>query len=245
MAPPVLQEAFAGQMSPPTPPRTRQDVGPSSGRERREPSITPRRFRRFFEQSSNGSRKTRSAAARMPLLEILQPNADLRSETTADSQSGSFRRSLNFGEESAAAFPASLRMRKRSQRESLEEGRPRKKITVSMPDIPMLHDDDEVPGDYQSSLPSLPSSPCARGHPASIFDNPPSSPAAFSDLDEEGEEYAVKTDIVPPKVIVRYQSRGIGARILQRSLGRENGARFEYPANGKHHLPAIIIGKRL
>lgn len=176
-------------------------------RERRKPSITPRKFNRFFTPRSHGS--TRLSSARQALQDITGGSANSR-HTSQSSPSRPFRNTSSL-EGTPSSFTRDLKRRKlyhtpESSAEQLNETK-RKDVAFMVHDVePRLGSD----GNIQSS-------PCER---------------AFRNVEDVHEEDAAQEPIRPIK---QTSHDGLAAQILQMSIGsstRTSRQHFAYPVNG-------------
>lgn len=201
---------------------------PNGGKERRDPSVTPRKFRRFFTPRSHGSQQT---ASRRALEDITAP-ANNRGVV----QSSPLRPIYADDEENQnpVHFERDLKRRKLIH---TPEGSPEPSFLSKRKGV--LDDSRKPRGNSQN----VQSSPCERPGRASYLEE--------ADELDEVEEIQVEEDvdsdedegaIAPPKPIQRIvplSDRGLGGRLLQLSLGNPIRQHLEYPVNGKQALPLL------
>ncbi|KAF4633358.1 hypothetical protein G7Y89_g4764 [Cudoniella acicularis] len=199
----------SSQISTGSPPPPRRQNGRKG---RADPSITPRKFRKFFTPRSHGSQQT--SAARQALFDITTAPAHNRNVI----QSSPLRPSTSIGgqENSPTAFTRDLKRRKliHDQEESPEHKySTRNKRAIGKVD------------ENEDHFEALQSSPCLRSS---------STKLSFDEEEDEDEEMVC---VAPPKPIKRITSmadRGLAGRLYQMSLGgttRGARQRFEYPVN--------------
>lgn len=198
---PVLQEnAISEVASNPSPPPS----SPIRGKkERRAPSVTPRKFNRFFTpRSSHGSLpNTRS---RKVLNDISAPN----NRYTQSSPLQPFR-DINGQESSPLGFTRESKRRKVLHTPEMSPGKELGFVGA--------HDED-------SNLAGVLSSPCERAFKDLNYID---EGEEYMSQEEEEEDVPPK----PVKRIVRLQHRGLGGQMLHRSIGTSS-RHYSYPVNG-------------
>ena len=217
MSPPDIIEAkqpapsqelpVSGPTSPLRPPTYQQN----GQKERRNPSITPRRFTRFFTPISRSS--TGLSSARKALHDITAQNVRVHStslrplclneeENDATLSRDLKRRKLIHTPDSTPGFSQSRRSRRRRSSLSITEGMA----------------DEDLETNY------LPSSPCVRAVDNQIYE----------DVEEEDEiEDVIPKRPKPLTSITPMYDRGLSARLLQLSSGSCLKASRTY-----HSIPA-------
>lgn len=182
----------------------------SNGRkEQRPPSVTPRKFKRFFTPRSHGYRHS---SARRALHEITAPI--LNRNVTQSSPLRPFKSVVskdNSKEESPTSF---IRGSKRQKTTHTPETSPRKRSRRYGYRSPNVH---EGEGDV------LLSSPCERAAPDTSY------------IDQESVEEDQPSPVEPMKRIVSRVDRGLGGQLLDLSIGSSIGRRRQhhvYPVNG-------------
>ncbi len=192
--------------SPPRPSTYKQN----GRKERRDPSVTPRKFRKFFTPRSHGHFPISSA--RQALHDITAPTLNRNA-----SQSSPLRpfRSLDGSDDSPVEFPRQLKRRKIFHTpESSPDRGPKVRGFRGVHDGP-------------SKEHNLLSSPCQRAAPDMGY-------IVEEDEDEEEEE-ELELPREPLKRIARTSERGLTGQMLNMSLGlcsRSRRQHFEYPASG-------------
>ncbi|KAI0544379.1 WD40-repeat-containing domain protein [Xylaria curta] len=175
----------------------------SSGKERKDPSITPRKFKRFFTPRSGV--RSQPSPARKALRDLAAPAVNQRYQTPAPSSplKPLFEEDLD-GEH--LEFP-SCRISKRRKIEHTPESSP-----VRPPSLGTLHG-------LGSSLPSPIRSLC--------------SSQEICESDDEYSDDDPSTPSHPPKRLLSLPNRGLAGQLAQRELGglpRAGHAYMSYPA---------------
>jgi hypothetical protein len=182
----------------------------TSGRkERRDPSVTPRKFRRFFTPRSHGNF---NSSSRQALYDITAPALNRNA-----AQSSPLRpfRGLNGPDSSPVGFSRELKRRKLIHTpEASPEHNSKARTTRGGHGGP-------------SRIDNLVSSPCERAAPDMDY------------INEEEEETDVEEPDPPKQVVkrvVRLSERGLAGQMLNMSLGVSYSSsrrqHYEYPTNG-------------
>ena len=197
-------------VSPQRPPPT---FGRDGRKERRNPSITPRRFQKFWTPQSQASRKPSSS--RQALNDITAPFNNRR---------GVLSSPIRFDPRSTpSTLPRDLKRRK-----LLHTPEPTPEHTHSETKrhgFELLQDEDED-GD-EDDFHNIQSSPCERA-------------ARLDQIEENDEEEVYRNGNIsqePLKRIVPIDRRGLGGRLLQSMSGfpTRNGRQHHvYPVNGSY-----------
>ena len=186
-------------------PQGASTYGRDGGKERRNPSVTPRKFNRFFTPRSHESLQLTSA--RQALHDITSS----RNET----QSSPLRpfKSISGQENGTTALRGDLKRRKVTH---TPESSPHHDLSN-----PKNHETSltlmENGGSKEEELNHIRSSPCER----------------IAECIEEDED---QQPPVPLKRIIPFEERGLGAQLLQLSMGISTRPRRQhhiYPVNGK------------
>jgi hypothetical protein len=199
----------SSSLSPQRPPVT---DGRDGRKERRNPSITPRKFTRFFTPRSQAS--TNSTSARQALNDITAPSNNRGGVLSSPIRFTS--RSRTEKEDIPSTFPRDLKRRK-----LLHTPEPTPEHTyeatkgIAFEVIENEDDDDD--------LRNILSSPCERA-------------ARLDEIEEEEEDYDDENTYQEPlKRIAPIDCRGLGGKLLQSMSGlpTRNGRQHHvYPANG-------------
>ncbi|TVY84230.1 Cell division cycle protein cdt2 [Lachnellula suecica] len=196
---------------------------PEGQKERRNPSITPRKFNRFFTPRSHGSRQI--TASRQALVDITAP-ANNRGVT----QSSPIRpkSSDSLENQNPMIFGRDLKRRKLVH---TPEGSPeRKKYGIARGSGRKA----------RHSSQNLQSSPCERQNTSFLEEV---DEMEITDLEEESDE---DEDILPPKPVKRITAlsdRGLGASLLNLSLGNSIRQYHEYPVNDWQDETALFYSR--
>ncbi len=184
-----------------SPPRSSSKRGT---KERRDPSVTPRKFKKFFNPRSYGTFP--NTRARKVLHDITTPTLN------RNAQSSPLRPfpSLN-GQESIGFTPQSKRRKVYHTPETSSE---------KDCDFDGVHTGISVTGDIMSS-------PCERAVKDLEYIEEEEEDEQYSEDDDELPRPE------PLKRIVRIQDRGLGGQLLNRSVGASARQRYEYPVNGR------------
>jgi hypothetical protein len=208
---------LSSQLSNLSPPRP-SIYGPNGRKERRQPSITPRKFNRFFTPRSLGSRSVSSA--RHALHEIAAPA--LNRNVTQSSPLRPFR-NIGDQENTPTAFPRGLKRRKTIHTpEPTPEHAYSSSKELELGLMPLVEGKRLKPDDVDQ----IPSSPCAR------------ITRGVDDAEEGGEE-GCGASYAPLNRIIPLSSRSLGGQLLNRTLGRLTRSRRQhhvYPVNGEFLL---------
>jgi hypothetical protein len=196
-----------------SPQRPPPSYGQNGRKERRNPSITPRKFNRFFTPRSQGS--THSSSGRQVLNDITAPFNNRRGVLSSPIRF----RSIAEKDDNPSTFPRDLKRRKLLH---TPEDTPDHTYALSKGHggFEVLRDKDEDVEQNNDDLPNIQSSPCER--------------AAHLDQVEEEEEYQE-----PLKRIVPIDQRGLGGNLLQSMSGlpiRSRRQHHVYPVNGNVFL---------
>lgn len=191
------------EMSPSTQPESTitriENGGKEGGKEKRLPSVTPRKFNRFFTPRSQG---TMPLTSRTALENITSRDASTRNI----SQSGPLRpfKDLVGQENSPASFARGLKRRKlyhtpeqSPENSDGENSKYKDRGLMIGADADVYHSDQNIP-----------SSPCERA-------------LKSTNLTGEEEEQKIPGEIVraPPKPIRRIETGGLSAQLLQLRIG--------------------------
>lgn len=184
--------------------------GRNGQKERKPPSITPRKFTRFFTPRSHGP--GRLSASRQALFDITAP-ANNRGGVQS-SPLRPFRDISTQENNSPASFTRELKRRKviHTPESSPDDPSPSKRFQ-SNPNF-VFEDDSEREDESQDTLPMLPRT-------------------AQSSLSRRLNMLSRNS---PPKRITQLDDRGLSGRLLQLSMGFSSGSRrqqFQYPVIGK------------
>lgn len=196
-----------------SPQRLLPTYGQNGRKERRNPSVTPRKFNRFFTPRSQASKNPSSA--RQALNDITAPSNNRRGLLSSPIRF----RSIIEKEETPSTFPRDLKRRKLLH---TPEDTPNHTYAGSKGHggFNVLRDEDEDDGQNDDDLQNIQSSPCER--------------AAHLDQTEEEEEYQD-----PLKRIIPIDQRGLGGKLLQSMSGLPIRSRRQhnvYPVNGNVSL---------
>jgi hypothetical protein len=190
--------------TPPPPTPTRR-----SRKERANPSVTPRKFRKFFTPRSAGPHTNSS---RQALIDITAPNNRnvIQSSPIRPSKSDETQ------ENTPSNFPRDLKRRKlvHTPDSSPKYKRSRRRGSAAR--------EEEISDDITATLQS---SPCIQSSRRSVIGE---------ESEEEQEELVAPQQ--PVERIVPLVDRGLAGRLLELSIGnssRGTRQRFEYPINGK------------
>lgn len=196
----------ASHLSPQQPPTYTRE----GRKERRDPSITPRKFTRFFTPRSHGAPKQTSA--RQALFEI---TASANNRNGVQSSPLQSLRSIPGQENGPVVFTRELKRRKVIH--ASDEGTSKKKIGhrdfLNRTEAALKEDEE------QEDTLDIPSSPCER---------------AFTNM--YGDEEVSYTYTQPIRRLVPAEERGISGRLMHLSLGssaRSGRRHFRYPVDGK------------
>jgi hypothetical protein len=188
----------------------------SSRKEQRPPSVTPRKFRKFFTPRSHGYQ---GSSSRQALQEITAPL--LNRNATQSSPLRPFK-SVNSKEDSPTSF---IRGSKRQKTTHTPETSPRKssrRKTYSFPEA-----DEGEHGEH------LLSSPCERVVPVA------------SELERESvEEHQYQESKEPTKQILSRVNRSLGGQLLDLSISSSVGRRCQshiYPVNGLLRHRCLLV----
>ncbi|RDW94812.1 hypothetical protein BP5796_00575 [Coleophoma crateriformis] len=205
---PLADTLSASRLSPLQPPAYTRE----GRKERRDPSITPRKFTRFFTPRSHGNLKPSSA--RQALYDITAPANNRNGVQSSPVQS---LRSISGQENSPVVFTRKLKRRKIIH--ASEEGTSEKKLGsrdfLNRTEA-ALNEDEEEEGEEEEDTMYIPSSPCER---------------AFTNAYGGGEEVSY-TYKLPIRRLLPVEERGIGGRLMQLRLGslaRSGRRHFAYP----------------
>ncbi|TVY23723.1 Cell division cycle protein [Lachnellula hyalina] len=191
-------------------------------KERRNPSVTPRKFNRFFTPRSHGYRQT--TASRRALNDITAPannhntvqSSPLRPKDSSDNQEN----------QSPLLFERDLKRRKLVH---TPDGSPERSFLSKRKGVIAGNG-----GKARGSSQNIPSSPCERVVRSTLYTED------IEELEElEGVEAEVYDDedeepFLPPKPVERIvplSDRGLAGRLLQLSLGNSLRQHHEYPVN--------------
>ena len=196
--------------SPPVPSSRNLSPPRASGKESRQPSVTPRKFRRFFTPRSHGYQHS---SARRALYEISAPA--LNRNVTQSSPLRPFR-NINSKEETPHSF---IRGSKRQKTTHTPETPPQK---GSRPFHCTASESIEVENGEM-----ILSSPCERAAPDTNY--------LDRDSIEEEQEQEYPQPVEPLKRIISRVDMGLGGQLLNLSIGSSVGRRrqnYVYPVNG-------------
>lgn len=202
MGPPSSLEQQRIPSSPPRP----ASYEPNGRKERRDPSVTPRKFRRFFTPRSHGFQ----SSSRHALYEM---SGTALNRPALSSPARPFQ-SLNGQDSSPVGFSRELKRRKLIHTPETSPDRTSKRRSLG--------------NEGDSNVDVTLSSPCQRAAPnMSYIDE--------EEEDTEVEEDQPDIERVPVRRITSLIGRGTGGKILNRSLGGipRGRQRYEYPVNGK------------
>ena len=194
-------------------------------KERRNPSVTPRKFNRFFTPRSHGYQQT--TASRRALNDITAPannhntvqSSPLRPKNSSDNQEN----------QSPLLFERDLKRRKLVH---TPDGSPERSFLSKRKGVIAGNG-----GKARGSSQNIPSSPCERVVRSTLYTED------IEELEElEGVEAEVYDDedeepFLPPKPVERIvplSDRGLAGRLLQLSLGNSIRQHHEYPVNGEY-----------
>lgn len=183
---------------------------PSGQRERRNASVTPRKFRRFFTPRPQPNLPTSSA--RLALHEMSAPS--LNSHSALSTMEDPFQ---SLGAQENSDFPRSLKRRKIGQSKLSPAHNIEKKERAFMP----LEDKKREENTWEHAQ----SSPCERAF------------VMAEDSDDEEMIEAPSKPHGPVKHIVPLRNRGLGVQLLGRSVGgsyRSGIQHHVYPLNGNY-----------
>lgn len=203
-------------VSPQRPPPT---YGRDGRKERRNPSITPRRFRKFWTPQSQAS--TKPSSSRQALNDITAPFNNRRGVLSSPIRFGP--RGKPEKDDTPSTFPRDLKRRK-----LLHTPEPTPEHTHSETkghgfEVLQDEDEDEDEGDFHN----IQSSPCERA-------------ARLDQIEENDEEEVYRSGNIyqePLKRIVPIDRRGLGGRLLQSMSGfptRNSRQHYAYPVNGNY-----------
>jgi hypothetical protein len=184
----------------------------SSRKEQRPPSVTPRKFRKFFTPRSHGYQ---DSSSRQALQELTAPL--LNRNVTQSSPLRPFK-SVNSKEDSPTSF---IRGSKRQKTTHTPETSPRKSLRQKTYSFPEANE-----GEHDEHLLS---SPCERAVPDA------------SEIEREPvEEHQYQEPKEPTKRIVSRVNKSLGGQLLDLSIRSSLGRRSQnhiYPVNGlsRHH----------
>ena len=188
----------------------------SGQKEQRPPSVTPRKFRRFFTPRSNGYG---NSAAREALQEITAPT--LNRNVTQSSPLRPYK-NVSPKEDSPTSF---IRSSKRQKTTHTPETSPRKGSRRKSYNFA-----EEVTEGQDGE--NLPSSPCERA-----------ATAASHTEDDLSRECQRREPTEPLERIVSRVNRGLGGQLLDLSISGAVNRRHQhhvYPANGLSKRPSIV-----
>jgi hypothetical protein len=199
MGPPSSQELPQMNLSPPRP----TTYGTNGRKERRDPSVTPRKFRRFFTPRSHGDFQSSS---RQALYDITAPAVN---QNTAQSSP------LNGPESSPIGFSRQLKRRKLIHTPESSPERNSKKRAVRSAHAGTSNTD------------NLPSSPCRRAAPdmGYIDEEEEETEVEDEDLPRQPLRRIVRISERGLEAQVLNMNLGISSRSARRQ-------RYEYPVNG-------------
>ena len=209
-------------MSTGSPPR------PSNGRkERRNPSVTPRKFNRFFTPRSHGYQQT--TASRHALNDITAP-----ANNRGVAQSSPLRPKTPDSQENQnpMLFARDLKRRKLVH---TPEGSPERSFLSKRKGVVAGNG-----GKARANSHNIQSSPCERvgrstpytGEVDELEELEEAEAGVYEDDEDEEQLLPPK----PVKRIVPLSDRGLGGRLLQLSLGNSIRQHHEYPVNGAYSL---------
>ena len=168
-------------------------------RSKKAPSVTPRRFRRFFTPRTAPVHSQGFSAARQALRDITSPALNRGGQTTEHRRAlGPFRDLVSFGDENATAVITRNGKRRKvlPTPEPLSTSSTPTKRRRTCPDTFVLVDD---PGDASITV-GL------------------STPPAVEDEDEDETTDDARRPL-GRKAFVRFSEASVGARVLRRSMG--------------------------
>lgn len=188
-------------------------------RSKKAPSVTPRRFRRFFTPRTAPVHSQGFSAARQALRDITSPALNQGGQTTAHRRAlGPFRDLDISGDENARAVITRNGKRRKvlPTPEPLSTSSTPSKRRRACPDTFVLVDDPK-----EASI--------AVGL---------STPPAVENEDETTDDACRP---LGRKAFVRFSDASIGVRLLGRSMGDlESGSRARNCARNSHHLPSHV-----
>ena len=201
---------------PPSPQRPPPTYGRDGRKERRNPSVTPRKFTKFFTPRSEAS--TNLTSAREALNDITTPSNNQPRILSSPIRFTS--RNTAEKDEDSSTFPRDLKRRKLLHTPDLT---PEHAYSNTKDfGFEVLEDEDEDNNDF----PNVQSSPCERA-------------ARLDGIEEEDDENGETAHQEPLRRIVPVDHRGLGGRLLQSMSGfpmRNRRQYHDYPANSKIHL---------
>jgi hypothetical protein len=213
---PTKSAVDPGPPSSPEVPLSSQNLNVSPSRassngqkEQRPPSVTPRKFKRFFTPRSHDYRHS---SARRALHEITTPI--LNRNVTQSSPLRPFKSVVSKDNSKAESPTSFIRGSKRQKTTHTPETSPRKssrRYEYRSPNV------NEGEGDV------LLSSPCERAAPDTSY------------INQESVEEDQPSPVEPMKRIVSRVGRGLGGQLLDLSIGSFIGSRRQhhvYPVNG-------------
>jgi hypothetical protein len=207
------QSSFSPQRPPPT-------YGRDGRKERRNPSITPRKFSKFFTPRSQAS--TNSTSARQALNDITAPSNNRPGVLSSPIRFTSRIRAEK--KDNLSTFPRDLKRRKllHTPEPTPERTYPHTKEHG----FEVLEDEDEDNDDF----PNIQSSPCER--------------AAHLDRKEEEDKVEDDENVYqePLRRIIPIGRRGLGGKLLQSMSGlpTRNGRQHHvYPTNGNDSFDGL------
>ncbi|KAI4862138.1 WD40 repeat-like protein [Hypoxylon rubiginosum] len=173
----------------------------SNGKERRNPSITPRKFRRFFTPRSRVP--SRISSARKALKDLAAPDLNNRYQTPAPSSPllPSTYSDETVPDENLPDSPTTRRPKRRKFHHTPDSSPCRPSVSFNL--TPST--------DTRSATRSALLSP--------IRSLPPSQEKIDSDSDESDDEMELPPQSVPLKRITPLTSRGLAGQLMQRELG--------------------------
>ncbi|TVY36695.1 Cell division cycle protein [Lachnellula subtilissima] len=190
-------------------------------KERRNPSVTPRKFNRFFTPRSHGYRQT--TASRRALNDITAPannhntvqSSPLRPKNSSDNQEN----------QSPLLFERDLKRRKLDH---TPEGSPERSFLSKRNGVITGNG-----GKARGSSQNIPSSPCERVR-STLYTEDREELEELEEVEAEGDYDEDEEPFLPPKPVERIvplSDRGLAGRLLQLSLGNSIRQHHEYPVN--------------
>lgn len=201
------QSSYEQQHIPSSPPRP-AFYGSNGRKERRDPSVTPRKFRKFFTPRSHGFQ----SASRHALYELTAPALN---RTAAQSSPLRPFRGVHGSESSLVGFSREMKRRKLIHTPESSPDRASKRKFIS--------NDAEPNSDVALS------SPCQRAARNTSY-------IEEEEEDTEVEEELPELEMKPLRRITTLSGRGLSGQILNTSLGGTSISRrqrYEYPIDGK------------
>jgi hypothetical protein len=207
-------------LSPQRPPAT---YGRDGRKERRNPSITPRKFTKFFTPRSSRP-STYTSSSRQALNDITAPSNNRRGKLASPIR---FNNRVPEKDADVSPFPRDLKRRKLLH---TPEATPEFSLPSKGHTFAVLRDADEE-NEEDEDIQNIHSSPCERA-------------AGLEEITEEEDEEIDEETIYqePLKTIVPVEERGLGGSLL-RSMsglpGRNRRQHHVYPVNGEESLNVL------